>query len=52
MVDFPHHGILFKEDYKQIASKDLYQLNSDIRYQWRGLSIGYGLIWDLENDNN
>ena len=50
MVDFPHHGILFKEDYKQIASKDLYQLNSDIRYQWRGLSIGYGLIWDLENE--
>ena len=34
MIDFPNHGILFKEDYKQIASKDLYQLNSDIRYQW------------------
>ena len=50
MIDFPNHGILFKEDYKQIASKDLYQFNSDVRYQWRGLSLGYGLIWDLENE--
>ena len=50
MVEFPHHGILIKEDYKQIASKDLYQFNSDIRYQWRGLSIGYGMIWDLEDE--
>ena len=48
-VEFPHHGILIKEDYKQIASKDLYQFNSDIRYQWRGLSFGYGMIWDLED---
>ena len=48
-IEFPHHGILFKEDYKQIASKDLYQFNSDIRYQWRGLSFGYGMIWDLED---
>ena len=51
-IEFPHHGILFKEDYKQIASKDLYQFNSDIRYQWRGLSVGYGFIWDLEDDKN
>ena len=49
-IEFPHHGILFKEDYKQIASKDLYQFNSDIRYQWRGLSFGYGMIWDLEDE--
>ena len=49
-VEFPHHGILIKEDYKQIASKDLYQFNSDIRYQWRGLSFGYGMIWDLEDE--
>lgn len=50
MVEFPHHGVLFKEDYKQIASKDLYQFNSDIRYQWRGLSIGYGMVWDLADE--
>ena len=49
-IAFPNHGILFKEDYKQIASKDLYQFNSDIRYEWRGLSLGYGMIWDLEED--
>ena len=49
-IVFPHHGILIKEDYKQIASKDLYQFNSDIRYQWRGLSIGYGLAWDLKEE--
>ena len=49
-VEFPDHGILLKEDYKQIASKDLYQFNSDIRYQWRGLSFGYGMIWDLEDE--
>ena len=48
-IEFPHHGILVKEDYKQIASKDLYQFNSDIRYQWRGLSFGYGMIWNLED---
>ena len=49
-IEFPNHGILLKEDYKQIASKDLYQLNSDIRYEWRGLSFGYGMIWDLEDE--
>ena len=42
--------LVVKEDYKQIASKDLYQLNSDIRYEWRGLSFGYGMIWDLEDE--
>jgi len=47
-IEFPNHGIILKEDYKQIASKNLYQLNSDIRYKWKGFSIGYGMIWDLE----
>ena len=42
-------GILIKEDYKQITSKDLYQFNSDIRYQFHGISLGYGMIWDLED---
>jgi hypothetical protein len=50
ILKLPNHGILLKEDYKQIASKDLYQFNSDIRYEWRGLSFGYGMIWDLENE--
>jgi len=48
-IEFPNHGMILKEDYKQIASKDLYQFNSDIRYQWRGFSIGYGMIWDLQD---
>jgi len=48
-VDFPNHGIIVKEDYKQIASKDLYQFNSDIRYQFHGISLGYGMIWDLQD---
>tara|TARA_B100001094_G_scaffold11592_1_gene10301 strand:+ start:1990 stop:2568 length:579 start_codon:yes stop_codon:yes gene_type:complete len=41
--------IVVKEDYKQIASKDLYQFNSDIRVNIRGLSAGYGVIWDLDD---
>ena len=41
--------IVIKEDYKQIASKDLYQFNSDIRVNIRGVSAGYGIIWDLED---
>ena len=51
-LKFPHHGIILKEDYKQITSKDLYQFNSDIRYQWNGLSVGYGFIWDLKDNKN
>tara|TARA_R100001463_G_scaffold134365_1_gene196490 strand:- start:213 stop:812 length:600 start_codon:yes stop_codon:yes gene_type:complete len=51
-LEFPHHGIILKEDYKQITSKDLYQFNSDIRYQWNGLSVGYGFIWDLKDNKN
>ena len=49
IVELPNHGIILKEDYKQIASKDLYQFNSDIRYQFHGISIGYGMIWDLKD---
>ena len=41
--------IVVKEDFKQIASKDLYQFNSDIRVNIRGVSAGYGIIWDLED---
>jgi len=48
-LNYTKNRILLKEDYKQIASKDLYQFNSDIRYQWKGLSFGYGMIWDLED---
>ena len=42
--------IVIKEDFKQIASKDLYQFNSDIRVNIRGVSAGYGVIWDLDNE--
>ena len=42
--------IVIKEDFKQIASKDLYQFNSDIRINIRGISAGYGIIWDLDNE--
>ena len=42
--------IVIKEDFKQIASKDLYQFNSDIRISIRGVSAGYGVIWDLDNE--
>ena len=42
--------IVIKEDYKQIASKDLYQFNSDIRIDIKGESAGYGIIWDLDDE--
>ena len=42
--------IVVKEDFKQIASKDLYQFNSDIRINIRGISAGYGIIWNLDNE--
>jgi len=42
--------IVIKEDFKQIASKDLYQFNSDIRVNIKGFSAGYGVIWDLEDE--
>ena len=42
--------VIIKEDFKQIASKDLYQFNSDVRINVRGVSAGYGIIWDLDNE--
>ena len=42
--------IVIKEDYKQIASKDIYQFNSDVRLNKNGFSIGCGIIWDLEDE--
>ena len=42
--------IVVKEDYKQIASKDIYQFNSDVRVNIRGVSAGYGVIWDLDDE--
>jgi len=47
--ELQNQQILLKEDYNQIASKDIYQFNSDIRYQFYGVSAGYGMIWDLED---
>ena len=35
---------------KGIASKDLYQFNSDIRIDIKGVSAGYGIIWDLDDE--
>ena len=49
-IDFPNHAIILKEDYKQITSKEIYQFNSDIRYQFHGISLGYGMIWDLKDE--
>ena len=47
--ELPNQQIILKEDYNQIASKDIYQFNSDIRYQFYGISAGYGFVWDLED---
>ena len=47
--ELTNQQIILKEDYNQIASKDIYQFNSDIRYQFYGVSAGYGMIWDLED---
>ena len=47
--ELQNQQIILKEDYNQIASKDIYQFNSDIRYQFYGVSAGYGMIWDLED---
>ena len=49
-LNYIKNNIVLKEDYKQIASKNLYQFNSDIRYQWKGFSVGYGFIWDLKDE--
>ena len=49
-LNYTKNNIILKEDFKQIASKDLYQFNSDIRVNIRGVSAGYGIIWDLDNE--
>ena len=49
-LNYTKNNIILKEDYKQIASKDLYQFNSDIRVNIKGFSAGYGVIWDLEDE--
>ena len=48
--ELPNQQIILKEDYNQIASKDIYQFNSDIRYQFYGISAGYGMVWDLQDN--
>ena len=47
--ELPNQQIILKEDYNQITSKDIHQFNSNIRYQFYGISAGYGMIWDLED---
>ena len=47
--ELPNQQIIIKEDYNQITSKDIYQFNSDIRYQFYGISAGYGVVWDLKD---
>ena len=48
--ELPNQQIILKEDYNQIASKDIYQFNSNIRYQFYGISAGYGMVWDLQDN--
>jgi len=48
--ELSNHQLIVKEDYNQIASKDIYQFNSDIRYQFYGVSAGYGMVWDLQDN--
>ena len=50
-IHLPNHAIIVKEDYNQITSKEIYQFNSDIRYQFYGISAGYGMVWDLEDNH-
>ena len=47
--ELPNHQLLIKEDYNQITSKEIHQFTSDIRYQFHGLSIGYGMICNLKD---
>ena len=49
-LNYKKGGIIIKEDYKQIASKGLYQFNSDVRIKIGTFSAGYGIIWDLDDD--
>ena len=45
-----NHKIILKEDFKQIQSKNLYQFNSDIRYQYKIVSLGYAYVDDLQGN--
>ena len=49
-LNYKKGSIIIKEDYKQIASKGLYQFNSDVRIKIGTFSAGYGIIWDLDDD--
>ena len=49
-LNYKKGGIIIKEDYKQIASKGLYQFNSDVRITVGRFSAGYGIIWDLDDE--
>ena len=49
-LNYKKGSIIIKEDYKQIASKGLYQFNSDVRITVGRFSAGYGIIWDLDDD--
>ena len=48
--ELPNQQFIIKEDYNQITSKDIYQSNTDIRYQFYGISAGYGMVWDLKDN--
>lgn len=47
-VNYDNGALLVKQDYKQIASKELYQFNTDLRYNYEGFSVGGAFIWDLD----
>ena len=48
--ELPNQQLIIKEDYNQITSKDIYQSNTDMRYQFYGVSAGYGMVWDLQDN--
>ena len=47
-VNYDDDALLIKQDYKQIKSKELYQFNTDVRYTYKGFSLGGAFVWDLE----
>ena len=51
-ADSLNHKIILKEDFKQIQSKDLYQFNSDVRYQYKIISLGCAYVDDLHGNKN
>ena len=45
----------FKHDYERedgdyFTDRNHCRRGSAVRYKWRGLSFGYGMIWDLKNE--